>query len=82
MNDRREFLAEVIRQGWKIASADDGFVELETGNRWQMTGWFVGGRLGMIVLFDAETGTTHELRPPCLVPSPVDAATLLDSADR
>ena len=46
MNDRREFLSEAIRQGWKIASADEGFVVLETGNRWQMTGWFVDDRLG------------------------------------
>lgn len=80
MHDRREFLADVIRQGWKIVSADEGFVELEVANRWQMTGWFIGGRLGMIVLFDAETGATHELIPPCLVPSPLDAEALLDSA--
>lgn len=78
---RRDFVAEVIRHGWTVVRADEGFVVAEAGDRYQLTGWFVGGRLGLIDLYDAVAGAGRRLPPPWAVPSPSAAATELRRRD-
>ena len=74
-------MAEVIRLGWIVVGADEGFVVAEAGDRYQFTGWFVDGRLGLIDLYDAAADAGQQLSPPWRVPSPAAAAETLRRDD-
>lgn len=75
--ERRNYVAQIMKQGWTLVSADNGFVVAEARGRYQLTGWFVDGRLGLIDLFDADSDTTLRLPPDTSIPSPSEAAVRL-----
>jgi hypothetical protein len=53
---RHEFVDQSLRLGRKISSAASDHLILEASNRWQLTAWFGNGLVGMVELFDAESG--------------------------
>lgn len=75
--ERHDYVARIMQQGWTLVSADTGFVVAEAWGRYQLTGWFVDGRLGLLDLFDADTDTTLRLPPDTSIPSPSEAAARL-----
>jgi hypothetical protein len=78
---RRDVVADAVRQGWIVASADEGFITFEADERWQLTAWFGSGRLGLLTLYDALTDATLRCESQRPVPSPAEAAQLLADRD-
>lgn len=77
---RHKFVDQSLRLGWKVSSAADDHLILEAWNRWQMTAWFGNGMVGLIELFDSESGNDVRFQLSGSVPAPSDVLGILLSS--
>jgi hypothetical protein len=77
---RHEFVDQSLRLGRKISSAASDHLILEASNRWQLTAWFGNGLVGMVELFDAESGGDVRFQFTGTLPAPGDVPGILRSS--
>lgn len=70
--DRHSFVSHCLSAGWRITSAARDHLIFEGSNQWQMTGWFGNGMVGLIELYDAETGEDFRFQPNATMYTPSD----------